>query len=79
MKDWEFKPAVLTIQVGDTVIWSNDEDDRHDVVFEDTAVGASGALKEGQKFSIIFDKAGEYKYYCRFHRSQGMRGAIIVK
>lgn len=79
MKDWEFKPAELTIKTGDTVVWGNDEEDKHNVIFEDTAIKSSETIKLDGKFSITFDKAGKYKYYCRFHRDNGMRGTIIVE
>ncbi|HBO83937.1 MAG: hypothetical protein A2073_03750 [Deltaproteobacteria bacterium GWC2_42_11] len=80
MKDWLFKPAAITIKAGDTVVWVHeDEDDPHNVIFEDASIKGSETIKYGKQFKVVFDKAGEYKYYCRFHRDNGMRGVVIVK
>ena len=34
MEGWEFYPAELTIRVGDTVVWHNDDDTAHNIAFE---------------------------------------------
>ena len=47
----------------------------HDVKAEDGSWG-SDTLKNGQTFSMVFDKAGTFPYVCTFH--PGMVGTIIV-
>lgn len=79
MKGWEFHPAVLTIQEGDTVIWINDDEDPHNVKFEDPSLkGSEERIKPGKRFTVTFEKSGEYNYYCKIHVDQGMKGRIVV-
>lgn len=74
-----FHPEVLTIKTGDTVILINDDDSHHTVTFEDATIKSSENIKPERQFYITFDKTGEYKYYCKYHRDYNMRGKIIVK
>lgn len=34
--------------------------------------------EEGESFTMTFDTAGEYEYYCDPHRAAGMNGVLIV-
>lgn len=77
--DMVFQPDAITIQVGDTVMWTNKDDSHHTVAFEDTSVKGSENIKNGGQFSIKFNKPGAYKYYCTYHRVFNMQGTISVK
>jgi len=84
MKDWLFNPKVLTVKVGDTVTWVNDDDTMHNIYFEDKFPGAPQIdepekIRLRKKFSLTFEKAGEYDYFCRNHQDYDMVGKIIVK
>ena len=84
MSGWEFDPANLTINVGDTVIWINDDDTRHKLSFEDKLPGGptrddAHKFNVGDKFHFKFTKAGKYKYTCITHEGQDMVGLVIVK
>jgi plastocyanin len=84
MSGWEFDPANLTINVGDTVIWINDDDTRHKLSFEDKLSGGptrddARKFNAGDKFHFKFTKAGKYKYTCITHEGQDMVGLVIVK
>jgi plastocyanin len=50
--------------------------------FEPTLFFNSGVLNVagplGMTWSLTFDKAGTFAYYCGVHREQGMKGTIIV-
>lgn len=70
-----FEPATLTIRVGDTVRWFNDDALPHTVSATDGSWD-SGNLVPGQSFERRFDTAGSYHYLCRYH--PGMIGAIDV-
>ncbi|MEK6952507.1 MAG: cupredoxin family copper-binding protein [Nanoarchaeota archaeon] len=72
---FSFNPNELTVKVGDTVTWENQDSAVHTVV--STGLFESNVLNKGDKFSFTFDKAGEYNYNCGIHPS--MRGKIIVK
>ncbi len=74
IKDFAFSPAVITIKVGDTVTWTEQDSVHH------TATGGifdSGDLGQGQTYSKTFDKVGTYDYICSYHSS--MKGTVIVE
>lgn len=70
-----FAPANVTIAVGDTVRWTNTDDEQHTTT-SDTGVWNSGPLNSGQSFAFTFNAPGTYGYFCAFH--SGMRGTIVV-
>ena len=73
-----FEPYVITVHVGDTVQWVNNDTDDHTVVSNDKFTTAGhrgtnhiipGTQDTGQPgtFSLTFNKGGKFVYYCRFH------------
>jgi plastocyanin len=74
--DSAFGTAVLTVQVGDTVTWTNADDRPHTVTSQDGAFD-SGNLDEGGTFSYTFTAAGTYAYLCEYHPD--MRATIVVQ
>jgi len=70
-----FEPATLTIAVGETVRWFNDDALPHTVSATDGSWD-SGNLAPGGDFERTFDTAGSYAYLCRYH--PGMTGTIEV-
>lgn len=79
MNNWEFHPPVLAIKAGDTVVWVNDDDSHHKIIFEDASLKGSDNVKPERQFSLTFERVGEYNYYCKYHGEYGMTGTIIVK
>lgn len=79
VRDFEFVPADLTIEVGDTVRWTNVEGS-HNVVADDDSF-SSGPVRSGNwVFERTFDAAGDVPYYCVLHGSAGGFGmAAIVR
>lgn len=79
MKDITFVPADVSVAVGDTVTWTNDDTVNHDVTADDKSFssGDAGNLAPGDKFEHKFDKAGTFKYVCTVH--PGMEGTVVVK
>jgi plastocyanin len=86
--DFAFKPQTLTVQVGTTVTWTNDDSVAHTVVSTDgmatdaNTIGlfASGTLAPGQSFSFTFDEPGTHFYECSIHASMAtMHGKVVVK
>jgi len=83
-----FVPDEIKVCKGDTVTWVNNKGGPHNVVFDEDAIpsGVSqeaismdGQLgEEGEKFSMKFDVAGNYKYYCEPHRGAGMNAEMTV-
>ena len=80
MKNSQFSPAALTVQVGDRVVWINDDEDGdHRVNFDDPSLPGSDNMKPRKEHAVVFDKAGEFSYNCRYHKDYGMRGKVVVK
>jgi len=74
--NFTFTPAELTISVGTTVTWENDDDIPHTVV-EKNKLFRSKALDTNDSYAFTFTSAGTYDYFCGLHPH--MVGKIIVK
>lgn len=72
-----FGPDTITIPVGTTVTWINDEDSVDHTTTSDDALWDSGTLKPGDQFSFTFEDAGTFAYFCNIHPS--MTGMIVVE
>jgi plastocyanin len=66
ISDFSFTPADLTVSVGDTVTWTNDDDFAHTVTSSD-GLFDSGDLAGGQTFEFTFTEPGRYPYVCNIH------------
>ncbi len=71
-----FGPASLTVKVGTTVTWTNNDSVTHTVTANAGAFD-SGPLAPGHSFQFTFHKAGTYAYHCSIHPS--MTATIIVQ
>lgn len=69
-----FSPAALTVKVGDTVTWTNNDSTTHTVTGPDFE---SGPLAPGKTFSHKFTAAGTFDYHCSIHPN--MTGSITVQ
>ncbi len=79
--NFQFQPRTVTINVGDTVVWTNNDAVEHTVTASDGSWD-SGLFGQGQTFSRTFDTAGTFNYYCRPHGSpdgSGMAGVVVVR
>lgn len=75
IQNFAFSPAELTVPVGTTVTWTNDDSTNHTVTSND-AVFESATLAAGDTFDFTFTQAGEFPYHCSLHPS--MTATIIV-
>jgi plastocyanin len=75
IEDFEFRPAVVTIKAGTTVVWKHRDDVPHTVT-SDLGDWSSGRLSDRGEFSRVFDQPGTLTYFCELHPS--MQGTIIV-
>jgi plastocyanin len=73
--NFTFKPHTITVPVGTTVVWENDDDIPHTVVSLDGTF-RSAALDTEDKFSFTFDKAGTFEYFCSLHPY--MKATVVV-
>jgi len=79
-----FTPAELTINVGDTVTWTN-AGGFHNVVSDaqdgngDPIFSSGTATAADWTYQFTFDTAGTYTYVCQPHAAIGMVGTITVQ
>src|SRR5467141_533806 len=68
-----FTPFAITVRVGQTVVWINNDGDDHTVVSDDAFKtaghrGTNVLLKaNGGTFVLTFKHPGVFPFYCRFH------------
>ncbi len=71
-----FDPPDLTINVGDTVQWTNNDGTTHSTT-SNNGVWDSGLFGMGQTFSFTFNSPGSFPYHCVRHLS--MTATITVQ
>lgn len=77
MKGIMFKPKEITVKVGDTITWRNDDPVDHDVTDTATSKFKSETMGEGDTFEYTAEEAGTIEYVCTIH--PGMTGSITVE
>lgn len=75
IRNFAFNPPVITVPVGATVIWMNDDIEQHTATADDKSFN-SDAVDHGKSFSFTFSKAGTFRYSCLIHPE--MIGQVIV-
>ncbi|MFI5265305.1 MAG: cupredoxin family copper-binding protein [Candidatus Levyibacteriota bacterium] len=76
ISNFSFSPAILTVKVGDTVTWTNQDSAGHSATADDKSFD-TGIMDQGKSGTVTFNKAGTYAYHCSIHPS--MHGTIIVQ
>lgn len=76
IKDFAFSPTSVTVKVGDTVTWTNQDSAIHTVA-ADNGEFSSDNLAKGAAFSFTFTKAGSYPYHCSVHPT--MKATVVVQ
>jgi plastocyanin len=76
IKGFAFDPTSVTIKVGESVTWTNQDSTDHTVV-ADNGEFKSASLANGATFSFTFSKAGTYPYHCSIHPT--MKGTVTVQ
>ncbi len=89
--DKAFSPNPVTVKVGDTVMWINNDNQFHTVtsgspsstggaaagkVFDSGLSGPNALTMKGKTFSHTFNEKGVFPYYCQLHPT--MIGKVIV-
>ena len=74
--NFSFGPQTVTVPVGATVTWTNQDDIPHTVVSTD-GVFKSKVRDTDERFSYTFTKPGTYSYFCSVHPK--MTGQVVVK
>jgi plastocyanin len=76
IEGFAFSPQAVTVQVGDSVTWTNNDAVAHSA----TANGGSfdtGTIGGGTSKSVTFGTAGSFAYHCNFHLN--MTGTVTVR
>jgi plastocyanin len=76
IEGFAFGPADITIPVGTTVTWTNNDGAPHTATADDGSFD-SGNLSTGDSFSFTFDTPGTYTYHCNVHPN--MTATITVE
>lgn len=74
ISNFHFTPQTMTVAVGDTVTWTNDDSTSHIVSIDGVE---SPELFKGDSWSHTFTAAGAFDYVCTIHPS--MKGTITVQ
>jgi plastocyanin len=75
-KSYKYSPAVIQVEPGDVVTWTNSDDFPHTVRLRDGSE-PDKPVAVGKSVSITFKDTGVYPYYCSLHPTQ-MQGTVIV-
>ncbi|MEQ1803813.1 MAG: plastocyanin/azurin family copper-binding protein [Burkholderiaceae bacterium] len=77
IQDYKYAPAALTIKVGTTVKWRNNEKrTTHSILFTGPGGFESERFFPGESWQRSFDRPGTYLYSCGPHPE--MKGRIDV-
>lgn len=76
IRGFTYEPASLTIAVGDTVVWINEDVVPHTATAADRGwdTGSVGAKSSGQ---VVISQQGRHSYVCAFHPN--MRAELSVE
>jgi plastocyanin len=79
-----FSPASLTIEIGDTVIWTNNTGVGHNVngtqvSYPNNPESFGNLVGPNWTYEFGFSQVGIYEFHCNPHVSRGMKGLVIVE
>ena len=79
IKESSFDPNFVTVKVGTTIIWTNEDHGTHTVTYtgNDVMRFDSGPLATRQSFENTFTESGRYTYTCKQHSF--MTGTVLVE
>lgn len=72
-----YDPATVSIQAGNTVVWTNEGTLLHTVTADDGSFNSSFDLMPGSEYTHLFTQPGTYAYSCLIHGAPQV-GTIIV-
>lgn len=70
-----YRPNPIRVKVGQTITWTNLDNDLHDVT-ADSGIFDSGPMAFHGVFRWKATRAGRYTYFCTLHPE--MKGVVIV-
>jgi plastocyanin len=80
-KDNVFDPSAVSINRTQSINFTNQGNNKHNVEFQDAALGDVGDLDPGKSLRVSFPGPGTYRYRCKYHAADftsGMAGSVRV-
>src|ERR1700694_4221629 len=77
IQGFAFAPAEITLDVGDTIRWTNMDTASHRGVSTQPGF-VTLTLVQGQSTTPPFDQPGAYEYVCGIHGAS-MKGTVVVR
>ena len=79
ISDFKYDPDAIRVKAGGTVTWTNSDKARHNAQTDDGAPGEfnTGDLDMGDSKKVTFDEAGEFTYYCIYHRFMEAKVEVV--
>jgi plastocyanin len=77
ISEYMFKPGNVTVPVGTTIKFTNEDSTPHTATSKESGGFETGPIKTGKSGEITLEKAGTFAYYCAFHPF--MKGTITVE
>lgn len=77
IRELKFQPAVLTVHVGDTVVWKNEDIFPHNAVSTEPKEFDSASIPVGSSWKYQTARKGNYFYQCTLHPN--MRAKLVVQ
>jgi plastocyanin len=71
----KFKPEIIKVHKGDTIVFSNMDIVDHDVTEEKTKAWTSSVIPAGSKWTMVAMESSDY--FCSIHMV--MKGKIVVE
>ena len=76
--NYQFAPAKITVNQGDTITVSDTTPSTpHSFTIDGTSIDVTNNAGQSQDVTIDL-QPGTYTFYCKFHRSSGMEGTLTV-
>ena len=77
-KDFEFDPATLDAEAGDTITVevTNEGEAPHTFTVEELDIDEEIAPGESAQVEVTVPDSGGFEFVCRFHEGRGMIGAV---
>lgn len=75
MRQMQFQPAELTVNIGDTVVWINDGIVVHNVTAYPDSDWTSDSMRVGNSWKKVVTDS--FSYFCSLHPT--MKGEVIIR
>jgi plastocyanin/uncharacterized membrane protein len=76
IRQMHFDPPTVSVKVGDTVQWKNEDIFTHTVTADDSSFD-SGPIAPGQSWTGIFKVPGMFGYHCRPHPNMAAQLVVV--